>query len=63
VKLSGLVMNRMWRYNERLMMAAASDDTRQQRSLVLNDGFTIAFIVLCAASITTDPTDLHLNLC
>jgi len=44
-------------------MAAASDDTRQQRSLVLNDGFTIAFIVFCAAPTTAGPTDLHLNLC
>jgi hypothetical protein len=46
------------------MMAAASDeDARQQRSLVLNDGFTIAFIVLCAASTTAGSTDLHLYLC
>jgi hypothetical protein len=46
------------------MMAAASDEyVRQQRSLVLNDGFTIAFIVLCAAPTTTGPTDLHLYLC
>jgi hypothetical protein len=44
-------------------MAAASDeDARQQRSLVLNDGFTIAFIVFCAAPTTTSTTDLHLNL-
>jgi hypothetical protein len=44
-------------------MAAASDkDTRQQRSLVLNDGFTIAFIVFCAATTATGPTDLHLYL-
>jgi hypothetical protein len=63
VKLSGLEMNRMRRYDEKLVMAAASVvDTGQQRSLVLNDGFTIAFIVFCTASTTTGPTDLHLYL-
>jgi hypothetical protein len=46
-----------------MMAAAIDEDARQQRSLVLNDGFTIAFIVLCAAPAATGPTDLHLYLC